>query len=76
MISVLRTRLLICLIFLQKIKYCTGENAEDLHDNLKQSKLKVKGFGIDPNSREAVIIVVSSFTGQLGNWAADTPTKS
>jgi hypothetical protein len=38
---------------------------------LKQSKLKIiKGFGVEPNSREVVIVVVSSFTGQLGNWAA------
>jgi hypothetical protein len=57
--------------FLQKLTPCTGEDAEELHDSLKQSKLKVKGFGLDPNSREAVTVVVSSFTGKLGNWAAD-----
>jgi hypothetical protein len=57
--------------FLQKLELCTGENAEVLHDHLKQSKLKVKGFGIDPNSKEAVTVVVSSFTGPLGNWAAN-----
>ena len=33
--------------------------------------MKVKGFGVDPNSKEAVTVVVSSFTGPLGNWAAD-----
>jgi hypothetical protein len=57
--------------FLQKLEYCSGDNAEVLHNHLKQSKLKVQGFGIDPNSREAVTVVVSSFTGHLGNWAAD-----
>jgi hypothetical protein len=57
--------------FLQKLELCNGENPEYLHDHLKQSKLKVKGFGVDPNSREAVTVVVSSFTGSLGNWAAD-----
>ncbi len=57
--------------FLQKLTHCTGEDAEELHDTLKQSKLKVKGFGIDPHSREVVTVVVSSFTGKLGNWAAD-----
>ena len=36
-----------------------------------QSKLKVKGFGVDPNSKEAVTVVVSSFAGSLGNWVAD-----
>jgi hypothetical protein len=38
---------------------------------LKPYELKVKGFGIYPDSREAVTIVVSSFTGNLGNWAED-----
>ena len=38
---------------------------------MKQSKLKVKGFGVEPNSKEVVTIVVSFFTGSLGNWVAD-----
>ena len=54
-----------------KLEHCSGENAEKIHNILKQSKLKLKGFGIDPNSREAVTIVVTSFTGHLGNRAAD-----
>ena len=57
--------------FLQKLEHCSFENAEKLHNHLKQSKLKIKGFGIDPNSREAVTVVVSSFTAHLGHWAAD-----
>jgi len=37
--------------------------------------LKVKGFGVYPISREAAIVAVSSFTGQLGNLALPiTPT--
>jgi hypothetical protein len=57
--------------FLHKLIPCNGEDAEELHDILKHSKLKVKGFGIDPDSRGAITVVVSSFTGELGNWAAD-----
>ena len=34
-------------------------------------KLKIKSLGIDPNSRGVVTVVGSSFTGHLGNWAAD-----
>jgi hypothetical protein len=56
---------------LQKLELCNGENPEILHDHLKQSKLKVKGFGVDPNSKEVGTVVASSFTGSLGNWAAD-----
>ena len=57
--------------FLQKLEHCSGENAEKLHIHLKLSKLKIKGFGIDPNSGEIVTVVVSSFTVHFGNWAAD-----
>ena len=56
--------------FLQKLEHCPGKNAEKLHSHLKQSKLKIKDFGIDPYSREAITIVVSSVTGHLGNLAA------
>jgi hypothetical protein len=52
---------------LQKLEHCTGENAKVLHEHLKQSKLKIKGLGIGPNSRESITDVVSSFTWQLGN---------
>ena len=55
----------------QKLEHCSGENAEKLHHHLKQSKLKIKGFGIDPNSREDVTVVVSFFTRHFCNRAAD-----
>jgi hypothetical protein len=48
--------------FWQKLEHCSGENADKLHNHLKQSKLKMKGFGIDSNYREAVTVVVSSLT--------------
>ena len=57
--------------FLHNLEHCSGENAEILHIHFKQSKLIIKEFGVDLNSRVVVIVVVSSFTGQLGNWAAD-----
>jgi hypothetical protein len=57
--------------FLKKLELCSGENAEVFHDHLKQSKLKVKGFGVDPNFKEVVTAVVSSFTWSLGNWVDD-----
>ena len=30
--------------FLKKLEHCSGENAEKLHNHLKQSKLEIKGF--------------------------------
>jgi len=47
--------------FLRKLEHCSGEKAEVLKNHLKQSKLKIKGFVVEPNSREAVIVVVSSW---------------
>ncbi len=56
---------------MQKLKHCTGEDTEELHETLKHLNLKVRGYGIDPNSREAVTVVVSSLMGQLGKSAAN-----
>ena len=60
---------------LQKLEHCSGENAEKLHNHLKQPKLKIKDLGIDPNSCEGVTVILSSFTGHLGNWAASHADK-
>jgi hypothetical protein len=57
--------------FLQKMEHCNGEDSVKLNNHLKQSRLKIQGFGINPDSNQAVVILVSSFTGKLGNWASD-----
>jgi len=46
--------------FLRKLEHCSGENAEVLENHSKQSKSKIKGLEVEPNSRETVIVVVSS----------------
>ena len=53
------------------MELCSGENPEIFHEHVKRSKLKVLEFGVDPNSREAVTVIVSSFSGSLGSWVAD-----
>ena len=57
--------------FLQKLDNSSGENAENLNDNFKHSNLQIKGFRLYPNSRGANTVVVSFFSGPLGNWAYD-----
>jgi hypothetical protein len=52
------------------MELCSGDNAEILNDYLKQSKLKIEGFGVFPNSKEVITVVLSSFMGSLGDWAA------
>ena len=54
---------------LQKLEHCSGDDAG------KITKLKIKGFGIDPNGRKIVTVIVSTFTGHLGNLAADQANK-
>ncbi len=55
---------------LHKLEHCIGENAEVLNDHSKWSKLKVKRFRMDPNSREVITVMGSSSTEQLGNQVA------
>ena len=48
--------------FLQKLEHCNGEGSTKLHIHLQQSRLKVQGFGINPDSKQVVVALVSSFT--------------
>ena len=57
--------------FLQKMEHCNGENSIKLNNHLKQSKLKIQGFGINHDSNQVVVVLVSSFTRKIGNWAFD-----
>ena len=59
---------------MQKLEHCSGENAEIIHNHLKQSKLEIKRFEINPDTREVVTVVVSSFTGHLDNWVPTCTT--
>ncbi len=53
------------------MEHCNGEDTIKLNKHLKQSKIKIQGFGINPNSNQAVVVLVSSFTCKLGNWTSD-----
>ena len=57
--------------FLQKIDHCNGEDSIKLNNHLKQSKLKIQGFGINLDSNQAIVVLDSLFTGKFGNWASD-----
>ncbi len=57
--------------FLQKIEHCNGQDSVKLNNHLKQSRLKIQGFGINPHSNQVVVVLVFSFTCKLGNWASD-----
>ncbi len=57
--------------FLQKMEHCNGEDSIKMNNHLKQSKMKIQGFGIKPDSNRFVVVLVSLFTSKLGNWASD-----
>jgi hypothetical protein len=53
--------------YLQKMEHCNGEDSVKLNNHLKQSRLKIQEFRINPDSNQAVVILVSSFTCKFGN---------
>ncbi len=57
--------------FLEKMEHSHGEDSIKLNNHLKQSKMKIQGFEINPDSNRAVVVLVSSFTSKPGNWASD-----
>ncbi len=57
--------------FLQEMEHCNGEDSIKLNNHLKQFKMKIKGFWINPDSNQVVVVLVFSFTGKLGNWPSD-----
>ncbi len=61
--------------FLQKLEHRNGDDSTKLHSRFKQSRLKIRGFWINPNSEQDVVVLVSSFTWKLGNWASDHITE-
>jgi len=61
--------------FLQKLEHCNGDDLTKLHNHLKESRLKIQGFEINPDSKHVVVVLVSSFTGKLGNWASNHSTE-
>ena len=38
-------------------------------------RLKIQGFGINPDLKWGFVVLVSSLTGKLGNWASDHITE-
>ncbi len=53
--------------FLQKLEHCDGNESVKLHNYMKQSKLRIIGFGISPDSNQVVVPRVFSFTRKLGD---------
>ncbi len=60
---------------LKKLEHCNSDDSVKLHNHSKQSKLYILGFGINRDSNQAIIVLVSSFTCKLSDWASDHVTE-
>ena len=54
---------------IQKLTIVNDDNLTELDSHLAQAPIKLTAMGVDPNTRQANLILMSSFTGRLGHWA-------
>ena len=55
--------------YIQKLPYVNGDNLTELDSHLAQAPIKLTAMGIEPDTKQASLILMSSFTGKLGHWA-------
>jgi hypothetical protein len=47
----------------------TGDDIASLDSHLAQAPMRLTTMGVDPETKQASLILMSSFTGKLGQWA-------
>ena len=55
--------------YIQKLPNVNGDNFTELDSHLARAPIKLTTMGVDPNTRQASLILISSFTGKQGHWA-------
>jgi hypothetical protein len=55
--------------YMQKLPNVNDDNLTELDSYLAQSPIKLTTMDVDPDTRQASLILMSSFTGKLGHWA-------
>jgi hypothetical protein len=55
--------------YTRKLPNVNGDNLTELDSHLAQAPIKLRGMGIDLDTRLAGLILMSSFTGKFGQWA-------
>jgi len=55
--------------YIQKLPNVNGDNLTELDSHLALSPIKLTTMDVDPYTRQANLILISSFTGKLGHWA-------
>jgi hypothetical protein len=55
--------------YIQKLPNVSGDNLNVLDSHMAQAPIKLRAMGVDHDTRQANLILMSSFTGKLGHWA-------
>ena len=55
--------------YIQKLPNILGDDITTLDAHLAQAPMRLKTMGVDPKTKQASLILMSSFAGKLGHWA-------
>jgi hypothetical protein len=55
--------------YIQKLPNINGEDIAALDAHLAQAPMRLTAMGVDPETKQASLILMSSFIGKLGHWA-------
>ena len=55
--------------YIQKLPNVTGDDIAALDAHLAQTPMRLTSMGVDPKTKQASLILMSSFNGKLGHWA-------
>jgi hypothetical protein len=55
--------------YIQKLPNVTGDDIAILDAHLAQAPMRLTRMGVDLATKQASLILMSSFTGKLGHWA-------
>ena len=55
--------------YIQKLPNVTGDVISELDAHLAQAPMRLTAMGADPETNQANLILMSSFTGKLRHWA-------
>ena len=65
-----RTHVLNVFAYIQKLPNITGDDIAALDAHLAQAPMRLTAIGVDPETKQASLILMFSFTaGKLGHWA-------
>ena len=55
--------------YIKKLPNVTGDDIATLDAHLAQARMRLTTMGVDPETKQASLILMSSFNGKLGHWA-------